>query len=57
MTHHNITTCLWFDGSAEESVEFYVSVCKDSGITGSTPGLTGAALVVTFRLAGASSSP
>lgn len=25
-----ITTCLWFDGNAEEAVEFYLSVFKDS---------------------------
>jgi predicted 3-demethylubiquinone-9 3-methyltransferase (glyoxalase superfamily) len=52
MTHQEIRTCLWFDGSAEEAAEFYVSVFKDSGITGITPGPNGAALVVAFRLAG-----
>src|SRR4051794_41760230 len=52
MTHQKIRTCLWFDGNAEEAAEFYVSVFKDSGITGITPGPTGAALVVAFRLAG-----
>jgi predicted 3-demethylubiquinone-9 3-methyltransferase (glyoxalase superfamily) len=52
MTDQQIRTCLWFDGNAEEAVEFYVSVIKDSGITGITPGPTGAALVVAFRLAG-----
>ena len=52
MTHPKIRTCLWFDGNAEEAAEFYVSVFKDSAITGITPGPTGAALVVTFRLAG-----
>lgn len=53
MTHQTIRTCLWFDGNAEEAAEFYVSVFKDSGITGITPGPTGAVLVVAFRLAGA----
>ena len=51
-----IKTCLWFDGNGQEAAEFYVSVFKDSrraGITGITPGPTGAALVVAFRLAGA----
>ena len=47
-----ITPCLWFDGNAEEAAKFYVSVFKDSGIMGVTPGPTGAALVVAFRLAG-----
>ena len=53
MAHQKIRTCLWFDGNAEEAVNFYVSVIKDSGITSITPGPTGAALVVVFRLAGA----
>ena len=55
MTDQQIRTCLWFDGNAEEAVEFYVSVFEgrgDSGITGITPGPNGAALVVAFRLAG-----
>jgi predicted 3-demethylubiquinone-9 3-methyltransferase (glyoxalase superfamily) len=54
MTDQKIRTCLWFDGNAEEAAEFYVSVFKDrdSGITGITPGPSGAALVVEFRLAG-----
>ena len=52
MTHQKIRTCLWFDGNAEEAAEFYVSVFKDSGITGVTPGPNGAALVVEFLLAG-----
>jgi predicted 3-demethylubiquinone-9 3-methyltransferase (glyoxalase superfamily) len=52
MTPQKIRTCLWFDGNAEEAAEFYVSVFKDSGMTGMTPGPNGAALVVAFRLAG-----
>jgi len=52
MTRQKIKTCLWFDGNAEEAAEFYVSVFKDSAITGITAGPTGAALVVAFRLAG-----
>jgi predicted 3-demethylubiquinone-9 3-methyltransferase (glyoxalase superfamily) len=43
---------LWFDGKAEEAAEFYVSLFPDSAVTGVTPGSTGAALVVQFRLAG-----
>ena len=56
MTRQKIKTCLWFDGNAEEAAGFYVSVFKDRGdsaVTGVTPGPTGAALVVAFRLAGA----
>jgi predicted 3-demethylubiquinone-9 3-methyltransferase (glyoxalase superfamily) len=52
MTHQKIKACLWFDGNAEEAAEFYVSVFKDSAVTSITPGPTGAALVVAFRLAG-----
>jgi predicted 3-demethylubiquinone-9 3-methyltransferase (glyoxalase superfamily)/uncharacterized protein YndB with AHSA1/START domain len=33
-TVHQITPCLWFDNQAEEASEFYVSVFKDSKITG-----------------------
>ena len=55
MTRQKIKTCLWFDRNAEEAARFYVSVFKDHGdsaVTGITPGLNGAALVVAFRLAG-----
>jgi predicted 3-demethylubiquinone-9 3-methyltransferase (glyoxalase superfamily) len=55
MTRQKITTCLWFDGNGQEAAEFYVSVFKDRGdsrVTGITPGPSGAALVVEFRLAG-----
>src|SRR5262249_8272408 len=55
MTLQKIKPCLWFDGNAEEAAEFYVSVFKDRGdsaVTAVTPGPTGAALVVVFRLAG-----
>ena len=52
MTQQNIKTCLWFEGNGLEAAEFYVSVFKDSDITGITPGPNGAALVVAFRLTG-----
>ncbi|MBC7270946.1 MAG: VOC family protein [Streptomyces sp.] len=32
MTRDGFTTCLWFDGQAEEAAEFYVSVFQNSGI-------------------------
>ena len=28
-----ITPCLWFDSNAEEAVNFYVSIFKNSGIS------------------------
>jgi len=52
MTPQKITPCLWFDGKAEEAAAFYASVFPDSAVTKVTPGPTGAALVVEFRLAG-----
>jgi predicted 3-demethylubiquinone-9 3-methyltransferase (glyoxalase superfamily) len=52
MTQQKITPCLWFDGKAEEAAAFYASVFPDSAVTQVTPGPTGAALVVEFRLAG-----
>ena len=33
-TKQRITTCLWFDSNAEEAVQFYTSIFKDSRITG-----------------------
>jgi predicted 3-demethylubiquinone-9 3-methyltransferase (glyoxalase superfamily) len=51
-----ITPCLWFDGQAEEAAAFYVSVFRNSRITGVTrngdagPGPKGSALVVGFEL-------
>ena len=51
MARQKITPCLWFDGQAEEAARFYVSLLPDSEVTGTTPGPTGAPLVVQFRLA------
>ena len=53
MARQKITTSLWFDGKAEEAARFYASIFPDSAVTGVTPGPTGEALVVQFRLAGA----
>ncbi len=53
-----ITPFLWFDNSAEEAAEFYVSVFKDSRITAvnrygeAGPGPAGTAMTVSFRLEG-----
>lgn len=52
MATDKITPFLWFDGQAEEAARFYVSLFPNSDITGITPGPTGAAMVVSFRLAG-----
>lgn len=35
MTTEGFTTCLWFDGQAEEAAEYYVSVFKNSASAGS----------------------
>ena len=52
MIRQKITPFLWFDTQAEEAANFYVSLFPDSAVTGVTPGPTGAALLVEFRLAG-----
>ena len=52
MARQKITPCLWFDGKAGEAARFYVSLLPGSEITATTPGPTGAPLVVKFRLAG-----
>ena len=52
MASQKIKPFLWFDDKAEEAAKFYVSLFRDSAITGSTPGPSGVPLVVEFRLAG-----
>ena len=50
-----ITPFLWFDGGAQEAVEFYGSLFPDSRITSSSPLPTGpaeGAAIVSFTLAG-----
>ncbi|HVM33182.1 MAG TPA: VOC family protein [bacterium] len=53
-----ITPFLWFDHQAEEAARFYVSLFKNSKITGLTrygaagPGPSGSVMSVTFRLEG-----
>lgn len=47
-----ITPFLWFDGKAEEAMNFYVSVFKDGKITHVTPGPEGKAMWVSAELAG-----
>jgi predicted 3-demethylubiquinone-9 3-methyltransferase (glyoxalase superfamily) len=58
MTTDGFTTCLWFDGQAEEAAHYYVSVFKNSGIqrigryTEAGPGPAGAVLIVEFTANG-----
>ncbi|MET8946355.1 VOC family protein [Streptomyces sp. NPDC004542] len=58
MTTDGFTTCLWFDGQAEEAARFYVSVFEDSGIGRITrcneaaPGPAGSVLTVEFTANG-----
>jgi predicted 3-demethylubiquinone-9 3-methyltransferase (glyoxalase superfamily) len=53
-----ITPFLWFDDQAEEAVNFYVSVFKNSKVTGATrysedgPGPKGSVMTVAFVLDG-----
>ena len=47
-----ITPFLWFDNQAEEAMNFYVSIFKNSKVLGVTPGPNGIAQSVTFKLEG-----
>jgi predicted 3-demethylubiquinone-9 3-methyltransferase (glyoxalase superfamily) len=53
-----ISSCLWFDGQAEEAANFYVSIFKNSKITAVSrygdagPGPKGGVMVVGFELDG-----
>jgi predicted 3-demethylubiquinone-9 3-methyltransferase (glyoxalase superfamily) len=53
-----ITTFLWFDNNAEEAMNFYISVFKNSKVVSMTrcgdagPGPKGSLLVATFQLEG-----
>ncbi|MFS4092165.1 VOC family protein [Streptomyces sp. AF1A] len=58
MTTDGFTTCLWFDGRAEEAAHYYVSVFKNSSIgrvgrcTEAGPGPAGSVLAVEFTANG-----
>src|SRR5271163_1192126 len=58
MTTQKITPFLWFDTNAEEAVNFYVSIFKNSKIThvsrygDAGPGPKGTVMVVSFELEG-----
>ncbi len=47
-----ITPFLWFDGKAEEAMNFYVSIFKNSKILSVSPGPNGTAMSVSFELNG-----
>ena len=47
-----ITPFLWFDTQAEEAMNFYVSIFKNSKVLGVTPGPDGGAMSVNFELDG-----
>lgn len=54
----SVSTCLWYDGQAEEAAKFYTSVVKNSRITGvvpygdAGPGSKGSVMIVMFELDG-----
>ncbi len=47
-----ITPFLWFDNQAEEAMNFYVSIFKNSKVLNVSPGPNGIAQSVTFELDG-----
>jgi predicted 3-demethylubiquinone-9 3-methyltransferase (glyoxalase superfamily) len=47
-----ITPFLWFDGKAEEAMNFYVSIFKNSKVGSVTPGPKGSVMMATFELDG-----
>ena len=47
-----IVTFLWFDNNAEEAVNFYTSLFKNSTITAKVPGPGGQVLTMGFQLEG-----
>ncbi|MEU3774158.1 VOC family protein [Streptomyces sp. NPDC032472] len=58
MSSTGFTTCLWFDGVAEDAAAYYVSVFKDGRIgrtaryTDAGPGPAGEVMVVEFEING-----
>ncbi|MEU2779903.1 VOC family protein [Streptomyces sp. NPDC007162] len=58
MTTDGFTTCLWFDGQAEEAAHYYVSIFKNSSIgrvgryTEAGPGPAGSVIAVDFTADG-----
>lgn len=58
MTGNGFTTCLWFDGQAEEAANHYISIFKDARLgrvsryTEAGPGPAGTVVAVEFELNG-----
>jgi predicted 3-demethylubiquinone-9 3-methyltransferase (glyoxalase superfamily) len=58
MTDKALTTCLWFDGQAEEAAKYYTGIFPDSRIlrtgyyTEAGPGPVGSVMVVEFEING-----
>ena len=58
MSKRALTTCLWFDGQAEEAAKYYASIFEDSKIgnigrySEAGPGEPGSVLAVEFELNG-----
>lgn len=58
MTTEGFTTCLWFDGQAEEAAEYYLSVFRNSRrgrtvrYTDAGPGPAGSVMTVEFEING-----
>ncbi|WP_046730784.1 VOC family protein [Streptomyces humi] len=58
MTTDGFTTCLWFDGQAEEAAHYYVSIFKNSAVgrigryTEAGPGPAGSVIAVDFTANG-----
>ncbi|MGW0393713.1 VOC family protein [Streptomyces sp. NPDC003042] len=58
MVSRGFTTCLWFDGKAEEAADYYLSVFKDGKrgrigrYTEAGPGPVGEVMVVEFEING-----
>ncbi|MFF8266953.1 VOC family protein [Streptomyces sp. NPDC016562] len=58
MSGNGFTTCLWFDGNAEEAADYYLSVFKDGKLgrigryTDAGPGPAGSVMVVEFEING-----
>ncbi|MFJ6571863.1 VOC family protein [Streptomyces sp. NPDC091292] len=58
MSSEPLTTCLWFDGQAEEAANHYISIFKDAELgaigryTEAGPGPEGTAIVVEFKING-----
>ena len=47
-----IVPFLWFDGQAEEAMNFYVSIFNNAKVLSVSPGPDGKAMSVTFELEG-----